>query len=75
MDKHIVRVYITDANNTRWEAPVDLETLPMTDDSNFYVTITPNPFEIEILRKSDNTTVFHLDPTSEFKFNEQDLLF
>jgi len=77
INKHIIRVKFTDADAPRWEAPVALEDLPLSSDTNFNVTIasgTTDNFEIKIVRKYDNATVFHLDPTSEFKFNNHDIL-
>ena len=73
-NKHIIRVRISDANSPRWEAPIELENLPLTTDSEFDVKITKSPFEIKIVRYFDNATLFHLDPTSEFKFNNHDIL-
>jgi hypothetical protein len=59
-------LHITDADNVRYEVPVDLVKSTPTATPNYTVVYTKSPFGITVTRKSDGFVAFKLDPSTRF---------
>eukprot|EP01031_Cornospumella_fuschlensis_P036226 gene36226-43943_t len=66
-----LRVKITDAEQARWEIPQSViprpEVTQRASSLKYKFTYTANPFSFEVIRLSDNQSVFKMDPTFIFK--------
>jgi alpha-glucosidase (family GH31 glycosyl hydrolase) len=71
----VVRVRITDANDTRWQVP---DVVNITQYHNgtlhFNVAFTFTPFSLKVTRLSDNATILNIDPSQTFQFDDQDMI-
>lgn len=72
-----VRVKVTDTNNpNRWQFPGAIPSYSPSGPLNFYnVNIAPGPLSVKITRNSDGKTVFYLNPSQPFYYNDQDIAF
>lgn len=71
-----VRIKITDAEKDRWEVPSVILPYNISGiNAKYEVIIDENPFGILVIRKSDGKIIFNLEPSSQFRYNDQDINF
>mmetsp|Transcript_10601 Transcript_10601/g.20455 ORF Transcript_10601/g.20455 Transcript_10601/m.20455 type:complete len:860 (+) Transcript_10601:32-2611(+) len=75
VSENIVRVRITDINETRWEVPDVINITQYYNGTlNYNVAYSSSPFGLNVTRKSDGKVIFNLDPNQPFQFDDQDII-